>query len=97
MKIPNISLYFLALHGIVFTIFFIVNLSLMKYKIHCWNGIHPEDCGSIFDSFYYTTATHTSIGFGDITPKNKFIRLVTSLHMIIVFVLVIVNIDVIKD
>lgn len=69
----------------------------MKCKRACWNGIQENDCWSIFDSFYYTTATHTSIGFGDITPKNRMIRLITSLHMIIVFALIIINIDVVKN
>ena len=69
----------------------------MKYKRTCWNGIQEDENGSILDSFYYTTATHTSIGFGDITPKNRIIRMITSLHMIMVFILVILNIDVVKN
>lgn len=65
----------------------------MSSKPEHWNGLPDNDWYRIFDSFYYTTATHTSIGFGDITPKDRMLRTISSLHMIIVFVLVIYNID----
>ena len=97
MKISNISLYFLILHASVFTFFLLINLCLMKFKRECWNGIEQDECGTLIDSFYYTTATHTSIGFGDITPRNRLIRFITSLHMIMVFVLIILNFDLVKN
>ena len=94
MKISNTSIYFLFLHSTIFILFLVINLILMKYYKRCWNGIPETECGTIIDSFYYTTATHTSIGFGDITPKSRTIKFITSLHMITVFVLIILNIDV---
>jgi len=97
MKISTDTLYFLLAHIVLFFIFFFINFFLMKYKRSCWNGILEDDCETIIDSFYYTTATHTSIGFGDITPKNKKIKIITSLHMIMSFFLIILNIDVIKN
>ena len=54
-----------------------------------WDGIENEDkkyLNTFIDSFYFTVCTHTSLGFGDITPKSRMIRLVTSSHMISVFV-----------
>ena len=85
---------FLTLHLTIFIIFFIINFILMIKHRECWKGLPEENWGTILDSFYYTTATHTSIGFGDITPKSRMIRVISSIHMIIVFILIIVNIDI---
>lgn len=97
MKVSDTTIFFLSAHSILFFIFFIVNLLLMRYERAWWYGIPEEGCGIICDSFYYTTATHTSIGFGDITPKNNFIKICTSVHMLIVFTLIILNFDVIQN
>ena len=78
----------------LFVTFSVINFILMKFKRDAWNGLPEDDCGTILDSFYYTTATHTSIGFGDITPRTRLIRCISSIHMIAVFVLIIINIDV---
>lgn len=65
----------------------------MICKRNCWNGLPALNCGIILDSFYFTSATHTSIGFGDITPKTRSLRLLTSIHMLIVFSLIILSIN----
>ena len=65
----------------------------MIYYPKCWKGLPETDIYIFFDAFYFTTSTHTSIGYGDITPKTRQLRLVTSIHMIIVFSLIIISID----
>jgi len=39
------------------------------------------------DSFYYTTITHFTIGFGDISPEAKYLRRLTLVHVFIAFIL----------
>ena len=48
-----------------------------------WKGI-VEDKWYLLacDAFYFTISTHTSLGYGDIIPKSRIIRIITSLHMI---------------
>jgi hypothetical protein len=52
-----------------------------------WNGIKEDDKWyyKIIDAFYFSISTHTSLGYGDIIPKSRLIRIITSFHMIFVF------------
>ena len=91
INVSDKALEFLFLQLIVYMIFFILNLLLMIYDKEGWRGLCENDNSLIIDSFYYTTATHTSIGYGDITPKRKEIRLSSSIHMLLVFFLIILE------
>ena len=86
-------LIFSLLQIITFSIFLIIYFILMVYFPECWEGLPESDIYTLFDAFYFTTATHTSIGYGDITPKTRKLRLITSIHMLIVFSLILVSID----
>ena len=44
-----------------------------------------ENYSNFADSLYYTTVTHFTIGFGDVTPKSKLLRALTMLQIIIAF------------
>jgi hypothetical protein len=83
------SLLFLILQGSLFLFFYLVNMFFMKIHRDWWKGI--SSCFIFIDAFYYTTATHTSIGFGDITPNNEVIRILSSIHMLCVFALIILQ------
>jgi hypothetical protein len=51
-----------------------------------WKGIEEDKWYLLAcDAFYFTISTHTSLGYGDIIPKSRIIRIITSLHMITVF------------
>lgn len=41
---------------------------------------------TISDAFYYTTITHFTVGYGDITPKTMMGRLITFVHIFMVWV-----------
>lgn len=81
---------FLFLQSCVFIFFFILNTILMKFKQNDWID-SSGNLDPVIDAFYYTTGTHTSIGFGDIKPKSRFIKITTSIHMILVFILIILE------
>lgn len=83
------SLLFLILQGSLFLFFYLVNMFFMKIHRDWWKGISSYFI--FIDAFYYTTATHTSIGFGDITPNNEVIRILSSIHMLCVFALIILQ------
>ena len=81
--------FFLVYHLFVFLIFGSFYFLSMNILTILWEGIDNEEkkiLNMLVDSFYFTICTHTSLGFGDITPKSRIIRLVTSFHMICVFI-----------
>ena len=41
---------------------------------------------TLLDSIYFTSVVHTSTGFGDIYPISNTTKLITTLHIICVFV-----------
>lgn len=80
---------FLLYHILVFLIFYSVYLNFMIFLPKLWKGIENEEdrkllC-NIADSFYFTVCTHSSLGYGDITPKSRMVRMITSIHMLCVF------------
>ena len=72
---------------VLFLTFYIIYLITMIKNSELWEGINNEDKWYllIFDAFYFTISTHTSLGYGDIIPRSRMIRMITSLHMISVF------------
>ena len=92
LELTDKGIFFLSLHAFLFITYLFINLILMRFKKECWNGLPEDDCYTIIDAFYYTSATHTSIGFGDITPRTRLIRIISSIHMILAFSLIILEI-----
>lgn len=86
------NIYFLIIYQvIVFLIFFIIYLLTMINIPINWNGLEEENekhilLKRIIDSFYFTICTQSSLGYGDITPKSRLIKMITSLHMLSTFV-----------
>nr|QLC35906.1 potassium channel protein kcv [Acanthocystis turfacea Chlorella virus mid_9.1] len=52
-------------------------------------GMFSDADPSWFDCLYFSTATHTTTGYGDLTPKSPVAKLVTTVHMLTVFAIVI--------
>tara|TARA_B100000073_G_C23732599_1_gene571325 strand:+ start:2337 stop:2609 length:273 start_codon:yes stop_codon:yes gene_type:complete len=44
-----------------------------------------ENYSNFADTLYYTTITHFTIGFGDVTPKSKLLRALTMLQVVLAF------------
>lgn len=67
----------------------ILLFSLIFYFFAPYSG-NDEDMKSYatyFQTLYYTTTTHFTIGFGDITPKSSLLRLSTMIHIFLTFLL----------
>ena len=39
----------------------------------------------MFDAFYFSAITHTTVGFGDISPETKEAKLASMHHVLLVF------------
>ena len=85
------ALYFLLIQTIIYIVFFIINIILMKTKPDNWKNLGCDNNCVWSDAFYFTTATHSSIGFGDVVPKGKWVRTMTSIHMLLVFIFIILE------
>lgn len=44
---------------------------------------------TLIDVIYFTTTTHSTTGFGDIVPKTQVAKITTSVHMMLVFIIII--------
>tara|TARA_Y100000768_G_C23934663_1_gene661930 strand:+ start:1005 stop:1304 length:300 start_codon:yes stop_codon:yes gene_type:complete len=66
--------------SLTFTILFTV----LGYDTNDWNGIDEEEdmtlCQKIFNRFYFSIISVSTIGFGDISPKTKKLRLAMILY-----------------
>ena len=91
VEITDKAWEFLFIQGLIYIIFFIINMILMKTKPEDWMNLGCDNNCLWSDAFYYTTATHTSIGFGDIVPKTKWLRTLTCIHMLFVFAFIILE------
>ena len=47
-----------------------------------------ESMSSYLDTLYFTGVTHTSVGYGDISPKTTKARSITLIHIFLILVLI---------
>lgn len=74
----NKPMLFLS-NGLIFTVFTLIYWLMEKKD----PGVH---FGTQFDPLYFSVITHTTIGFGDISPQTTVARRVTSLHAVLTLV-----------
>ena len=80
------KMYILLLTCVIFTIVYVVGFN----ETH-WNGISAEDDSNVWrrslNRFYFALTTHSTCGFGDISPKSTLCRLIVSVHLIVILVI----------
>ena len=82
----ELNLFLLITQLSIFFTFYTIYLSTMIKNKELWKGIEEDKWYLLAcDAFYFTISTHTSLGYGDIIPKSRIIRMITSLHLITVF------------
>ena len=82
----ELNFFLLITQFCILITFYTIYLSTMIKNKNLWKGIEEEKWYLIAcDAFYFTISTHTSLGYGDIIPKSRIIRMITSLHLITVF------------
>lgn len=80
-KKQNLFLPFHLLLIIIFTCLFYF------YAPHTGHEEDKKNFMSPFETFYYTTIVHFTIGFADITPKSKLLKIATMVHVFLTFLL----------
>ena len=81
LKKQNMFLPFHIALIIIFTTVFYL------YSPYCGNEEDEKNFNNVFETLYYTTIVHFTIGFGDIVPKSKILRMFTMLHVFLTFLL----------
>ena len=72
----------LLLHISILTFFAIV------YKL-LPGGMFSYTDPTWVDCLYFSASTHTTVGYGDLTPKSPVAKLTATAHMLIVFAIVV--------
>nr|QLC35858.1 potassium channel protein kcv [Acanthocystis turfacea Chlorella virus GNLD22] len=80
-------------HIIVFT-FFVVLYKFFPggFEDSFKRGDGSRRKATWMDCIYFATATHTTTGFGDVVPDNDAARTAVTMHMLIVFAIVVLGI-----
>ena len=60
-----------------------------------FNGL--DENSSIWDILYFTTTTQSTIGYGDITPKDVMSRMVVILQQVLIVVGALISLEIIDD
>lgn len=75
---------FLGGHVLILITFLAANLSMDMKK-------HFGTPHSVTNAVYYTVTTHSTTGYGDVTPKTKFARWMAVAHMMLVWTFTIIS------
>ena len=71
----------------LFHIIAIVIFAIIYYKVAQIKGTKKdkENFANFQDSLYYTTITHFTVGFGDISPESSLMRKLTMAQVLVAF------------
>lgn len=82
----------LKIHVMIFATFFVINLFMMDDPYTHFDfstivkGVKKVRLNKIVDAMYITSTTHTSTGYGDISPKSTRAKILAVLHQGCVFI-----------
>lgn len=77
---------FWMIHLLIFLVYWTVNILLMTtghYNIDTTKVVG----NNIVDAFYLTITTHTTTGYGDISPKSHLSKFLVASHQLLVYLL----------
>jgi len=75
----------LAYQGALFALFFVMYLTIPGGFRENFNTPNDKTGNTWGDVLYFTTMTHTSVGYGDIYPLTPRARMLATLHSILSF------------
>lgn len=89
-------LYLVLINLIMISLFTTIYYSFWLHNpTKYFNGL--DENSSIWDIVYFTTTTQSTIGYGDITPKDRFSRIAVSLQQMMIIVGALISLEIIDD
>ena len=82
-RISSTSIISLLCHMFVLVLFFI----LYKHSLEK-EDFNSQNKNNNIEVFYFTVVTHSTLGFGDITPRSKECKQLVTAHAFLIIVLV---------
>ena len=74
---------------ILILFFFTLLYSTFGYSSDDWNGMENENDNTffekIFNRFYFSSITFSTIGYGDISPKTFILKILTIMFAVLIF------------
>ena len=73
-------------HKFIYHLMIITLFTFIYYYVAKEYGTERDkrEISSIFNSFYLSATTHSTIGYGDIAPQSHLLRTITIIHIFIV-------------
>jgi hypothetical protein len=71
----------------IFLVSLVVYLALFHADKNNFNGMNTT-----LDVLYFTSTTHASVGYGDITPKSDIAKIIALMHHFFLIVWVVMNV-----
>ncbi len=72
------------------TFFFTLLFTIFGYETNDWNGIKEEEdktlLQKLFNRYYFTMISFTTIGFGDITPNTIRLKMLMIIYSFIILI-----------
>lgn len=59
----------------------------MMHKWHYWDAGMFND-GGYLDALYFTVVTHFTVGYGDIVPRTRLLKVVCMSQILVAFILI---------
>lgn len=78
---------FVSWNAIIYIVFLSIYMAI-DMKTH-----FGTEKNTLVNALYFTTTTHTTVGFGDITAKTPLAKMLVSAHMLCVWTLVAITIS----
>ena len=89
MKLSNKLITFLR-NIIILTTIITILFTIFGYESKDWNGIEEKNdktlLQKLFNRFYFSIISLSTIGFGDISPKTNKLRFIMTIYAIIVII-----------
>jgi hypothetical protein len=87
----SIHIGLVILQIIIILFFWSIHMLLYNEDVGHYKGINPKNW--VFDLFYFTTSTHSTVGYGDITPSKIASRLTAVFHQLVLIFLALLTVS----
>lgn len=71
--------------GILINLIVLITFAELYWQLDQDEDQEHFGLGSVYDAYYFSTVTSSSVGYGDFLPKSKAAKTLTSVHILAMF------------